>query len=309
MIRNGPFAQPLFEHRAEFGGYGTRILELEGDGPPLLLFHGYADSADTWRLVLAELGRRGQRAVAVDLPGFGHADPLRPGPVLPQLDEFAAAAARYAAGRPRQKVIVVGNSLGGCVSLRLAEREGPRLAGVLAAAPAGLEMSRLLFLVERDPILRTLLALPAPVPSAVLRAAVARLYVQLAFASARNADSGVVAAFTSHHRERATVARYLDIAHRMLPELRNALALERIRLPLLLVWGDRDRLLLHRGAQRILDAVPGSRLELLPRIGHCPQVEASDRFTDLLLDFVQELEPPVAAAAVRNPADAGRRTS
>jgi pimeloyl-ACP methyl ester carboxylesterase len=61
--------QPLFEHRMEFAGYGTRVLELEGSGPPVLMFHGYADSADTWRLTLAQLARRGQRAVAVDLPG------------------------------------------------------------------------------------------------------------------------------------------------------------------------------------------------------------------------------------------------
>ena len=289
--------QPLFEHRQTFAGYSTRVLELEGEGPPLLMFHGYADSADTWRLALARLAERGQRAVAVDLPGFGGADDLDSGAILPQLDAFAADALRYAAGRPRRPAIAVGNSLGGCLALRLAERDGARLAGVLAAAPAGLQMSRLLFLVERDPLLRSLLALPAPVPAAVLRAAVARLYVQLAFASTRNVDPRVISTFTSHHRRRAKVASYLAIAHRLLPELRDALELERIRTPLLLVWGDRDRLLFHRGAQRILDAVPGSRLELLAGIGHCPQVEAADRFTELLLAFAAEREPSGVAAA------------
>ena len=156
--------EPLFEHRQSFAGYETRVLELEGDGPPILMFHGYADSADTWRQALALLSRHGQRAVAVDLPGFGAADPLSHQPILPQLDEFAAGAVRYAAGRPRQPVVVVGNSLGGCVALRLAERQGKRLAGVLAVAPAGLVMNRLLYLVERDPVLRSLLALPTPVP-------------------------------------------------------------------------------------------------------------------------------------------------
>jgi pimeloyl-ACP methyl ester carboxylesterase len=34
-----------------------------------------------------------------------------------------------------------------------------------------------------------------------------------------------------------------------------------------------------------LDAVPGSRLELLEGVGHCPQVEAPERFTELLLEF------------------------
>jgi pimeloyl-ACP methyl ester carboxylesterase len=282
--------QPLFEHRMTLAGCETRVLELEGDGVPVVMFHGYADSADTWRQMLALLARQGRRAIAVDLPGFGTADRLAAEPILPQLDEFAAAAARYVAGRPRERVIAVGNSLGGCVSLRLAERHPDWLAGVVGVAPAGLEMSRVLYLVQRDPVLHSLLALPTPVPSILLRAAVARLYRQLAFAHPAAVDSRVVSAFTSHHRERSRVAHYLDTAHRLLPELREPFELQRITAPVLLVWGDRDRLVFHRGAKRVLEAVSGSRLELLPGIGHCPQVEAPERMTELLLEFSGELE-------------------
>jgi pimeloyl-ACP methyl ester carboxylesterase len=258
------------------------------------MFHGYADSADTWRQTLDLIARRGRRAMAVDLPGFGMADPLMSDPILPQLDAFASDAADYAAGRPREPVVVVGNSLGGCVALRLAERHPRRVGKVVAAAPAGLAMSRLLYLVERDPVLRSLLALPTPVPSFLLRAAVARLYAQLALGSARNIDPAVISSFTWHHRDRARVAAYLDTAHRLLPELRDPYHLERIAVPVLLVWGDRDRLVFHRGAERVLDEVAGSRLELLNGVGHCPQVEVPERFTELLLEFSEE---PEAAAA------------
>ncbi len=286
--------QPLFEHRLTLAGYETRVLELEGDGVPILMFHGYADSADTWRHSLARLARRGRRAIAVDLPGFGTADRLDDELILPQLDEFAIAAVRYLSGRPRQPVLVVGNSLGGCLCMRLAERHGDELAGVVAVAPAGLEMSPLLYLVQRDPLLRSLLALPTPVPSAVLRSAIARLYVRLAFASPATIDPGVVSTFTWHHRHRASVARYLDTAHRLIPELRDPFKLERIANPLLLVWGDRDRLVFHRGAEQVLTAVPGARLELLRGIGHCPQVEAPDRFVEVLLEFSPTPEIAVA---------------
>ena len=55
------------------------------------------------------------------------------------------------------------------------------------------------------------------------------------------------------------------------------------------VLGDRDRLVFHRGAERILEEVPGARLELMPGVGHCPQVESPDRFARVLLDFSDEL--------------------
>jgi pimeloyl-ACP methyl ester carboxylesterase len=281
--------QPLFEHRLELAGFDTRVLELEGEGVPVVMFHGYADSADTWRQMLALLARRGRRAVAVDLPGFGAADRLRPTAILPQLDAFAAAAARYAGGRPRRPVIAIGNSLGGCVSLRLGERNPELLAGLVGVAPAGLEMTRLLYLVQRDPLLHSLLALPTPVPSVVLRAAVARLYRRLAFAQPGAVHPNVISAFTYHHRQRARVAHYLDTAHRLIPELREPFELSRITVPVLLIWGDRDRLVFHRGAERVLSEVPDARLELLPEIGHCPQVEAPERVTELLLDFSDEL--------------------
>lgn len=286
--------QPLFEHRTALAGYETRLLELEGEGVPILMLHGYADSADTWRPALALLGRRGQRALAVDLPGFGAADPLRGDPILPQLDAFAAAAMKYAAGSGGQPVVAVGNSLGGAVALRLAEHHGDKLAGAVAVAPAGLEMSRLLYLIERDPVLRSLLALPSPVPAILIRAAVSRLYRQLAFAAPGAVEQAVVSAFAAHFRDRATVARYLDTARRLIPELREPFGLERIATRVLLVWGDRDRLVFHRGADRILEAVPGARLELLRGIGHCPQVEVPVRFTELLLEFSSAAETAAA---------------
>ncbi len=279
-------AQPLFEHRLEFAGYNTRVLELEGSGPPLLLIHGYADSADTWRMVLDQAARAGQRAIAIDLPGFGHADDLTREKILPQLDAFVDAVIRYVAGRPRKPIVIAGNSLGGCLAMRAGERHGNRVAGVCAAAPAGLDASRLLSIVEHDPVLHTVLALPAPIPSAVVRAAVARLYVQLAFASVRRVDPKVISNFTSFVSHRSRAASYLDIGHRLVPELRGALTLERMRRPLLLIWGDRDRLLSVSGAQQIVDAIPGVQLELLEGMGHCPQVEDAERFSQLLLDFV-----------------------
>jgi pimeloyl-ACP methyl ester carboxylesterase len=280
--------QPLFEHRSRFGGYETRVLELEGEGPAVVLLHGYADSADTWRLVLDALARAERRALAVDLPGFAAADPLRGGPVLPQLDRFAAAVVRHAADDG--PVVVAGNSLGGCLSLRLAQNGKLPLAGAVPIAPAGLDMARWFVVIERDPILRHLLAVPGPLPERVVREAVGRAYRVLAFARPRRVAREIVDAFTAHHRDRTTVRRYLTTGHRLLPELADPFDLERVRCPVLVIWGEKDVMVNVSGAQRIAKAIPHSRVELLPDCGHCPQIEMHEHVAELLRRFPAELQ-------------------
>jgi pimeloyl-ACP methyl ester carboxylesterase len=272
--------EPLVEHSLELAGHRTRVLELDGAGPGIVLLHGWGDSADTWRPLLAELAATGRRAIAVDLPGFGRATRLAPGAILPQLDDFAAALVlEWGAGEP---VVVAGNSLGGAVALRLGERDDLPLAGVVPVAPAGLEMPGWFDLVERDPIVRRLLDIPMPVPGALIRALVG----SDAFSNPRSAQRHVVEAFAGHHGSRANAAALLDSGRRLLPELAVApFDLAAIDCPVLLVWGSRDRMVPHSGARVVLDALPATRVELIEGCGHCPQLEATGELLELLLGF------------------------
>jgi pimeloyl-ACP methyl ester carboxylesterase len=284
--------QPLFEHRLSLAGFETRALELEGSGPPLLLLHGFADSADTWRTLLDRLARADRRAVALDLPGFGTADPLRPdGPVLTQLTAFAAAAVRRYA--PDGGAVVCGNSLGGCLALLLAQRPALELAGVMPVAPAGLDMARWLAIIEREPVLRALLASPLPVPPAALQRVVVEIYKRLAFHHPEAIEPLVARAFAAHFRDQRTTARILGTGRRVLPELRDPFQLGRIGCPVQLVWGDHDAMVFKTGAERVLERVAEAELSLIPDCGHCPQIEAADELTGLLLEF----PAPLAQAA------------
>jgi pimeloyl-ACP methyl ester carboxylesterase len=246
--------QPLIEHSMELAGHRTRVLELEGRAPGIVLLHGWGDSADTWRPLLAELALCGRRAIAVDLPGFGSATRLRQGAILPQLDEFATALVQeWGAGEP---VVIAGNSLGGCVALRLAEQADElRLAGVVPVAPAGLEMPGWFDVVERDPIIRRLLDIPIPVPGALVRSLVGGASRQITYSG-------------------------------LLPELATApFDLAAVGCPVLLVWGTRDRMVPHTGARVMLGALPATRVELIEGCGHCPQREATGALLELLLEF------------------------
>jgi pimeloyl-ACP methyl ester carboxylesterase len=253
--------QAIFEHRLELSAHTTRALELDGDGPGIVLLHGWGDSADTWRPLLSELRTRGRRVIAVDLPGFGQATRLGKGALLPQLDAFAAELVEmWADGRP---VVVAGTSLGGCLALRLAERGKLPLAGVVPVAPAGLGMPGWFDVIERDPLVRALLAAPIPVPLALVRERPALAYPRVADAYAPPA---AIAA--------------------LLPELVVApFDLVDVDCPVLLVWGARDRRLPATEARIVLDQLPMTHVALIEGCGRSPQLEATGRLLELLLPF------------------------
>jgi pimeloyl-ACP methyl ester carboxylesterase len=283
---------PIRERELELDGVRTRALELIGSGPPLVLLHGFADSADTWRPLMRELSARGRAAIALDMPGFGAAARLdREADVLPQLDRFAIAAVRHAIAdlSPDSRAVVVGNSLGGAVALRIAEHRDLPLAGVVPIAPAGLEMARWLAIIEGEGLLRAVLRSPLPVPDGVVRAVVGRMYRAFAFLRPADVPADVVDAFTGHVRSRRDAIRILATGHRLMIELRDPFELGRIACPVLVVWGDSDIMVLSSGAQRLLDDVPGAALEVIENCGHCPQIEATERVAELLDAFPDEL--------------------
>ena len=82
----------------------------------------------------------------------------------------------------------------------------------------------------------------------------------------------------------------LDVGRRLLPELEDPFDLKAIDCPLLLVWGERDKMVYTAGAERVLRTVDYSDIEVIPNCGHCPQVEVPDRLAELLEAFPESLE-------------------
>jgi pimeloyl-ACP methyl ester carboxylesterase len=279
FIRTGP----IVERHVTYDGVESRVLEVDGDGPVLLLLHGFSDSADSFRPLLLELAARGRRAAAVDQPGFGKAGALGR-PALESLDRFTAAFARdYASGG--DDVVLVGNSMGGLVTLRAACRGDLPLAAVCGLGPAGLAYHRRLENMSRwvsklHPLLGVLDWLPVPAP--LVRWTTRTLYDRRLALGKAEAELGVY--YASHL---GTMRRLGQLRRDLITLTREesvlgSETLRRIEVPVLLVWGAKDRLADINGAPVLLDAVPDSRLVVMEDCGHCPHVEASDVIADLV---------------------------
>jgi pimeloyl-ACP methyl ester carboxylesterase len=111
---------------------GVRLRVFEhGDGPAILLLHGFGGAA--WNFTELVPFLAGRRLIVPDLPGHGASEPL-PAPSL-------AAFADVVVELVDEPVGVLGHSMGGVVALRLAERYPDRVRALVLAAPAGISSS------------------------------------------------------------------------------------------------------------------------------------------------------------------------
>ena len=119
-------------------GDGVRLHATRlGEGPPLVLLHGFTGSTESWAPVRAALAGR-FTTIAVDLPGHGRstspADPARYA-----LARFAGDLARVLDALGIERTVLLGYSLGGRAALRFAlERPERLVALVLESASPGI---------------------------------------------------------------------------------------------------------------------------------------------------------------------------
>lgn len=109
---------PWAPHYFDWDGLRLHYLD-EGDGPPVMLFHGEPTWCFLWRKVAAALLAAGYRVIAPDCPGFGRSDkPVNPG--FYNYDRHTAAMAAVAENLNLSGATAVVQDWGGPIGLRLA---------------------------------------------------------------------------------------------------------------------------------------------------------------------------------------------
>ncbi len=261
-----------------------------GSGEPLLLIHGIGHTWRGWKPMLPHLEQRFE-VLAVDLPGFGHSAPFPPG--LDSTPEALADAAEDEMARAGfDKAHIAGNSLGGWIGLELARRG--RAETVTAISPAGLQHAR-----EKAwgaNILRGMiwLARNAPAPEPLLRNPVTRsLLAGLTTARPWRKDPDELieesACFANCAGFEATLPHTFHAQPRGLTTL---------QVPVLILWGTLDVILLPRQGRRFERLIPGAELRYIRGIGHTPMSDAPEELAGAIADFALDRpRAPLAQAA------------
>ncbi|MEV0669716.1 alpha/beta fold hydrolase [Mycobacterium sp. NPDC050441] len=270
----------IAESPVTVGEVRTRMLSVTGIGTPVVLLHGYADSADTWRGVLTRLEAMGRSAFAVDLPGFGRADRRRPGPLLPQFDAFADAILA-----DRGPAILVGNSLGAATAVRAATRNPDAVHG-LVALDDPLNARHWLARVARSrdvPVRFWSGVGRIPVPRHAVRWMARQGVARVLYGTrATPADPVVMAHWTTIFDSQASVAALGRYAFQYARETAGGHRDIRVCCPTVVVHGARDRIIPVNASRILHQQIPGSELVVLSRSGHCPQLDDPDTVVRLI---------------------------
>ena len=252
------------------------------DSVPLVLLHGTSASLHTWDGWVADL--KGQRRVIrFDLPAFGLT-----GPDL-QNDYTLEAYVRTVEGVVNamgvKDFVLAGNSLGGQIAWATAAALPQRVRQLVLVDAAGYPMAPqsvpIGFRIARIPGLRRLAEVV--LPRGVIQASLRNVYGDPSKVTPELVDRYYELTLREGNRQ-ALAYRFdqmlkVDIAKGML-------AIRALRVPTLILWGGKDRLIPVENGHRFAADIVGSQLVVFDDLGHVPQEEDPQRTVQALRKFL-----------------------
>ncbi|WP_051966694.1 alpha/beta fold hydrolase [Kitasatospora mediocidica] len=304
----GPGARPA-------GRWDTRTVQVPGavlavTGPTAdhsaglseaLFVHGLGGSSDNWADLMEELAGE-VRGEALDLPGFGWSAPPADGNL--SVTGHVRAVIGYLESSGRGPVHLFGNSLGGAVAVRLAALRPDLVRSLTLISPALPELPP-----QRTALPTGLLAVPGAtrliqrIPSggrSVEQATDGLL--DLVYGNAREIPDDRREQAVAEYRRRMALpyalqvlvgsARGIVTAYTERGDQALWRQAERVEVPVLLVYGLRDKLVSYRSAARACAAFRDARLLVLPESGHVAMMEHPQLVARSVREFLREVDGP-----------------
>lgn len=263
-------------------------------GEPLVLIHGFSATRGVWQPLLEEL-ERDHEVLAVNLAGHV-GGPELPAGIDVSLGALVDAVERDMEAAGLQSAHLVGNSLGGWISLELAKRG--RARSVVAIAPAGgwepgtRDEKRLRTLFTRNHKLSTRM-LPR-LERMMGRPRLRRLLLAQVAAYGHKIPASAAVQLI---RDSVDCSVYFDLMDAIMRD-GPPRSFEGITAPVLLVWGTRDRILPpKRYSERLRRMLPDAEWVELKGLGHMPMSDDPELVTRTISQFVARASERAAVAA------------
>ena len=274
--------------------HGHRLVyrvggDLASDRPVLLLVHGVAGSSATWHAVQPALAQR-YTVIAPDLPGHGESDKPR---VDYSLGAHANVLRDLMIALGIERATIVGQSLGGGIAMQLSYQHPQRCERLVLVSSGGLgpEVSWMLRALTLPGVEYLM---PMIFPGLVGKAgnAAGHRLARLGFRAPHVEQEWRAYVSLTEPGNRQSFIRTLRAV--VDPRGQSVSAHDKLylagRLPTLIVWGGRDRIIPVGHAAAAHEAIPGSRLVIFERSGHFPHSEEPEHFVEVVEHFIDTTE-------------------
>ncbi len=247
----------------EVDGFKIRFIQ-KGQGPDVILVHGFAESIITWRLIFNDLAER-YRVTALDLPGFGFSSKFidRDYDLETQAKRLSDIVAALKIDRP----MLVGHSMGAALIAWMAKSTPEKMNRIALIAPAiNPAVVRLHPLAAQwlGALLKSFIVTPTMIRQIYLKYCVVDPPADL--------DLAVPEFYRPYHQspEAVTVAARHSW---LLYDKRLPAAIRDLSCPVLVIAGENDQVVKLSLVEEFLQLNPAARSVVLPRTGHQIQEE------------------------------------
>jgi pimeloyl-ACP methyl ester carboxylesterase len=269
---------PLDGLKARWATGASRFVELdgmsvhyrdEGTGAPIVLLHGTGASLHTWDAWTAELVKSGRRVVRLDLPGFGLTGPHPQGDY--RIEAYVELVDHFATRMGLKQFALAGSSLGGQITWRYATAHPDRVGALVLVDAAGYPRAGtppLVFRLGRVPVLSSLMAHLNP------RWLVART-LRLSYGDPSRVSESLVDRYDElalRPGNRAAFGQRTTV-----PFEDRTSELKGLKMPVLILWGEKDHLIPVGDAKRFAADVAGAEVRTYADLGHVPMEEDGAR--------------------------------
>ncbi len=249
-----------------------------GEGKPLLLIHGLGSRAEDWTPEIPDYAKRGFRVYAIDLLGCGRTD--HPD-IAYTIQQQADLIHGFLDAVHVQQADVIGWSMGGWIALDFALEHPESVRRLVVMDSAGLRFQTSItpqvFEPRTIPQLKQLEALLVPDPPRLPE------FFDRALLQAMQRNFPVV------HRTVESMLTGRDLLDGQL---------EKIRVPVLIVWGEQDTLIPPSVGLRIHRAMPQSVLEIYQRCGHIGPATCAGRIVPRVIHFLHSDPAPAGGSHI-----------
>ena len=266
---------------------GTIHYENAGppDGRPVVFIHGYSMGSSLWRPLSEQLAARGFSCLAPTWPLGAHTEPMREGAEL-TMEGIAAIVGELLHALALEDVVLVGNDTGGAIAQLVATSAPERLGALVLTSCDAFEHFP-------PPILKPIIA-AAKFPlafHAALQPMRTRFGRKRGFGALAHADiDDLVAEWVepalTNRRVRNDLRRFTASLNRE-TTVRVAARLPRFAKPALVAWSADDVFFPREDGQRLAEALPNSRLEVVENARTFSMIDQPDRLAGLIADFAQ----------------------